>query len=61
MARRRGRKSPPLKCGDTFELRCLTDDPKGIIFSCKVFPRHEKPACADAEINILKGEIRFYG
>jgi len=58
--RRRGRTSPPLKCGDTFELRCLTDDPKGIIFSCKVFSRKGIP-CADAEINIIKGEIRFYG
>jgi len=61
MARRRGRTSPPLKCGDAFELRCITSDVKGEVFSCKVFPRLEDIACADAEINIIKGEIRFYG
>ena len=58
--RRKGRTSPPLKCGDAFELRCLTDDPKGIIFSCKVFTRLGKP-CADAEIDVIKGDIKFYG
>ena len=61
MAKKRSRKSPPLKCGTAFELRCITDDPKGIIFSCKVFPYGSMHYCADAKIDIKKGEIRFYG
>jgi len=53
-----------MSCGDAFEMRCIVGDPKGKTFDCTLFPRRAKGEemreCATAEINIMKGTVRFY-
>jgi len=65
MARRRARTSPPMSCGDAFEMRCIVAGRYGKTFDCTLFPRRAKGeemrACATAEIDIMKGVIKFYG
>jgi len=61
MARKRkGRTSPPMKCGNAFEMRCMVADWQGKTFDCVVYPRLEKKSCATANIDIMKGKILFY-
>jgi hypothetical protein len=54
-----------MSCGDAFEMRCIVAGRYGKTFDCTLFPRRAKGeemrACATAEIDIMKGVIKFYG
>jgi len=61
----KARSSPPLKCGNAFEMRCIVGDAKGKTFDCTIFPRHykgeEMRECATATWDIMKGTMKVYG
>lgn len=61
MVRLKSRKSPPSACGDNFEMLCMVADRKGFKFKCGVNKEGEIYRCGNAEFDIRKGVIKFYG
>lgn len=60
MARVRSRSSPPMACGDVFDMGCVVADTKGFKFKCSVHKAGETRGCAKADFDIRDGKLRFH-